>query len=55
MPTNGFFAMKLTHITLDQLKVSPLNVRKKGGKDVADLVTSIRSLGLLDRLRQQGV
>lgn len=42
--------MKLDHLSLDQLKLSPLNVRKKGGKDVADLVSSIRSLGLLQPL-----
>lgn len=42
--------MKLEHIMLDQLKPSPLNVRKKGGKDVGDLIASIRSLGLLQPL-----
>ncbi|MCW2308860.1 ParB/RepB/Spo0J family partition protein [Rhodobium gokarnense] len=42
--------MKLTHLTLDQLKPAKVNVRKKGGKDVADLVPSIRSLGLLQPL-----
>lgn len=42
--------MKLDHIQLDQLKPSPLNVRRKGGKDVGDLTASIRSLGLLQPL-----
>lgn len=42
--------MKLDTLTLDTLSVSPLNVRKKGGKDFADLVPSIRSLGLLQPL-----
>jgi ParB family chromosome partitioning protein len=42
--------MKLDHLPLDQLKISPLNVRKKGGKDIDDLLPSIRSLGLLQPL-----
>ena len=42
--------MKLQHITLDQLKPSPLNVRKKGSKDIGDLTASISSLGLLQPL-----
>jgi ParB family chromosome partitioning protein len=42
--------MELIHIPLDQLKPSILNVRKKGGKDVAGLAASIRSLGLLQPL-----
>eukprot|EP00873_Tetraselmis_striata_P002220 jgi/Tetstr1/422484/TSEL_013322.t1 len=42
--------MKLTHLTLDQLKPAPVNVRKRGGKDIADLLPSIRSLGLLQPL-----
>lgn len=42
--------MKLEHLNLDQLKPCPLNVRKKGAKDVADLVLSIRSLGVLQPL-----
>lgn len=42
--------MKLTHVTLDQLKLSPVNVRKKGGKDIADLLPSIRSLGIIQPL-----
>src|SRR5690606_26633936 len=40
-------AMKLEHLTLDQLKLAPVNVRKKGGKEVDDLVPSIRSLGII--------
>jgi ParB family chromosome partitioning protein len=42
--------MKLHHIPLDQLKASSLNVRAKGGKDVSDLIASIKSLGLLQPL-----
>lgn len=42
--------MKLTHLNLDQLKPAAVNVRKRGGKDIADLVPSIRSLGLLQPL-----
>jgi ParB family chromosome partitioning protein len=42
--------MKLTHLPLDQLKIAPLNVRKHGAKESADLVTSIRSLGLIQPL-----
>lgn len=42
--------MKLQHIELTELKPSPLNVRKKGGKDVADLAASIRSIGLIQPL-----
>ncbi|MFN3171240.1 MAG: ParB/RepB/Spo0J family partition protein [Hyphomicrobiales bacterium] len=42
--------MKLTHLTLDQLKIAPVNVRKHGAKDVADLMPSIRSLGLIQPL-----
>lgn len=42
--------MKLNHINLSDLKSCPLNVRKHGGKDVSDLVTSIRSLGVLQPL-----
>jgi ParB family chromosome partitioning protein len=43
-------AMQYQTITLDNLSVSTLNVRKKGGKDFADLVPSIRSIGLLQPL-----
>ena len=39
--------MNLQQISLDQLKTTTVNVRKKGGKDIADLLPSIRSLGLL--------
>jgi ParB family chromosome partitioning protein len=42
--------MELTHIPLEQLKLSPLNVRSKGGKDIADLLPSIRSLGIIQPL-----
>ena len=42
--------MELQHITLDNLKPAAVNVRKRGGKDVADLVTSIGALGLLQPL-----
>jgi ParB family transcriptional regulator, chromosome partitioning protein len=39
--------MELQHISIDDLKVSPLNVRKHGQKDGNDLVSSIRAIGLL--------
>jgi ParB family transcriptional regulator, chromosome partitioning protein len=42
--------MKLQHIELSKLKLSPINVRKHGGKDVDDLVASIRSLGVIQPL-----
>jgi len=42
--------MTLQHIELNDLTVSPLNVRKYGAKDCADLVTSIRALGVLQPL-----
>jgi len=42
--------MKLQHIELQQLKVSPANVRKHGSKDVSDLIASIRSLGVIQPL-----
>lgn len=42
--------MKLDHIPLEQLKLSTINVRKKGGKEIADLLPSIRSLGILQPL-----
>lgn len=42
--------MKLTHLSLDHLKIAPVNVRKHGAKDIADLVPSIRSLGLIQPL-----
>jgi ParB family transcriptional regulator, chromosome partitioning protein len=42
--------MKLEHIELENLKISPVNVRKHGGKNVDDLVTSIRKLGILQPL-----
>ena len=42
--------MKLTHLKLDDLKPSALNVRKRGRQDIADLVPSIAALGLLQPL-----
>lgn len=42
--------MKLTHLDLDQLKPATVNVRKRGGKQVDDLLPSIRSVGLLQPL-----
>ncbi|MEO1147967.1 MAG: ParB/RepB/Spo0J family partition protein [Cyanobacteria bacterium J06638_22] len=42
--------MKLEHIDIDNLKPSAVNVRKRGGKDVADLLPSIRAIGLLQPL-----
>lgn len=42
--------MKLKTIELDQLKISAANVRKKKGKEIADLVPSIRARGLLQPL-----
>jgi len=42
--------MQLTHLPLDQLKTASVNVRKHGAKDIADLVPSIRSLGLIQPL-----
>lgn len=42
--------MKLDHIKLEDLKLTNLNVRKRGAKDVADILPSIRSLGVLQPL-----
>ncbi|GAB5512196.1 MAG: ParB/RepB/Spo0J family partition protein [Hyphomicrobiales bacterium] len=42
--------MKLEHIDIESLKPSAVNVRKRGGKDVADLLPSIRAIGLLQPL-----
>ncbi|SDU42575.1 ParB/RepB/Spo0J family partition protein [Stappia sp. ES.058] len=42
--------MQLQHINLDQLKTTKINVRKKGGSDVDDLIPSIRSLGIVQPL-----
>ncbi|SMX28223.1 Chromosome-partitioning protein Spo0J [Pelagimonas phthalicica] len=42
--------MTLQFIDLDQLSVSPLNVRKFGAKECDDLVSSIRALGMLQPL-----
>ena len=38
--------MTLQFIELEQLSVSPLNVRKFGAKECDDLVSSIRALGV---------
>lgn len=43
-------SMQLQHVELENLKTTNLNVRKKGAKDIADLVPSIRSLGILQPL-----
>ncbi len=42
--------MELQHINLTDLKPASINVRKKGGKDVGDLIPSIRNLGVLQPL-----
>jgi len=42
--------MKMIHISLERLTLSPLNVRRKGGMDIADLLPSIRSLGIIQPL-----
>ncbi|MEO0666722.1 MAG: ParB/RepB/Spo0J family partition protein [Pseudomonadota bacterium] len=42
--------MTLQHINIEDLTISPLNVRKYGAKDCADLVASIRALGVLQPL-----
>lgn len=42
--------MNLQFIDLENLTISPLNVRKHGAKDVADLKTSIATLGVLQPL-----
>ena len=42
--------MELRHIELKDLKTTAINVRKKGGKDVADLVPSIRAIGIIQPL-----
>ena len=42
--------MKLQHIKIENLKTTNINVRKKGGKEIDDLLPSIRSLGLLQPL-----
>lgn len=42
--------MKLQHIELTKLHLLPINVRKHGGKDVGDLIASIRSLGVIQPL-----
>lgn len=42
--------MQLQHIELENLSISRLNVRKFGAKDIADLVPSIQSNGILQPL-----
>lgn len=42
--------MELQHIELEHLRPAKINVRKKGGKNVDDLVPSIRTLGVLQPL-----
>ncbi len=42
--------MQLQHINIENLKTANINVRKKGAKDVENLLPSIRSLGLLQPL-----
>lgn len=42
--------MELQHIDLNDLKTTRLNVRKTGAKDIADILLSIRSQGLLQPL-----
>lgn len=42
--------MELQHIKIENLKTTTVNVRKKGAKDIADLLPSIRSFGLLQPL-----
>lgn len=42
--------MQLQHIELNQLKTTKINVRKIGGKDIDDLIPSIRSLGVIQPL-----
>lgn len=42
--------MELQHIKLENLKLTALNVRKKGAKETGDLVPSIRANGVLQPL-----
>ena len=42
--------MELKHIELKDLKTTAINVRKKGGKDVADILPSIRAIGIIQPL-----
>lgn len=42
--------MKLQHIELENLKVSPLNVRKHGQRSGEDLIPSIKEVGLIQPL-----
>jgi ParB family chromosome partitioning protein len=48
---HGEKTMKLQHIELLQLKISPHNVRKRGAEDdLGELIASIRSLGVIQPL-----
>lgn len=42
--------MKLIHLNLNQLKPSPLNVRKSGIGNIEELIASIRALGVIQPL-----
>ncbi len=42
--------MELQHIEIENLETTKLNVRKIGAKDIADILPSIRSLGVLQPL-----
>lgn len=42
--------MELQHIEITDLKTTAINVRKKGTRDITDLVPSIKSLGILQPL-----
>lgn len=42
--------MKLQHITIESLKISPLNVRKHGQTTGEDLIPSIKAVGLIQPL-----
>lgn len=51
MPTADTLTVhKITNLSLDALRVSPLNVRKHGAKDIATLAAMIRAQGLLQPL-----
>ncbi|MBL4642845.1 MAG: ParB/RepB/Spo0J family partition protein [Flavobacteriaceae bacterium] len=42
--------MELQHINIENLNTTTINVRKKGAKDIGDILPSIRSLGVLQPL-----
>lgn len=42
--------MELQHINIENLNTTALNVRKKGAKDIGDILPSIRSMGVLQPL-----